>query len=657
VVVLDHDFWRSAFGADPAVIGRSIELDGTRHRIVGVMPAGFRFPIYSTTELWMPIRADGSFLGLPGHGQYMVARIGGESVERAQARADGVARALEEAQPRDGGWSIHLSSLPAMRARDPQLRQAVYVLLGAVALLLLVAGVNATSLLLVRGWSRARELAVRVALGASRRRVMGQLLTESVVLALLSGFAAALVALAALHAILGIMPESITFFAPYAIRMGWRTLAFTFAVAAAIGVLTGVAPALQARRASSKAGTGLTPYATRTPGRSRLRRSLVVAEVAVSVVLLLGAGLLMHSFIRLVRVDPGFRIKDVAVMQLNLSSTSYPSSAERAAFLHRLEERLEAIPGVEGVAVNSRVPPEGGLAFGVQLTAEAQSPAAGPPQILPFASVPPDFFRVLDVRVIAGRSFTAEDAGTDRVIIDQDLARFLWPDQNPLGRRFRIRPDSPWLTVTGVVGDLRMVGPDDREARFGILYPLERNAAPSYVPLAIRTHGDPRPLLQSFRAAVHELDPRQPIEELRPASEFYAQTIDMPRFLLVLMAILAGLALLLAAVGIYGVLAFGVTQRRGDLGIRMALGASVGRVGWGVLREGLLLTGAGLVLGVAISVSLSRLIRGLLYGVEPGDPITTAAVVFVSLVAAALACWLPARRATRVDPAEVLRAE
>ncbi|HET7321416.1 MAG TPA: ABC transporter permease, partial [Longimicrobiaceae bacterium] len=467
VAVLDHAFWRSAFGADPAVIGHSIELDGKRYRIVGVMPEGFKFPEYATTELWMPIHSDGSFLGAAGHGLYFVGRIAPGSLERAQARADAVARGLAEARPREEGWSIRLRSMGQMRAGNAELRRSVYFLMGAVALLLLVTGVNATSLLLVRAWSRSRELAVRVALGASRRRVVGQLLTESVLLALLGGVAAALIALIALHAIRGIMPDSITFFAPYAIQMGRRTIGFTFAVAAATGLLTGVVPALRALRTSSDAATaGLTPYASHTPARSRLRRALVVAEVAISVVLLLGAGLLLHSFVRLVRVDPGFRVENLAVMQLNLPDASYPTSSARAAFLHRLEARLEAIPGVEGVAVNSRVPPNGGISFGVELTAEGAVSPAGQPAILPVAWVPPDFFPVLGVPIIAGRSFTAEDAGTDHAIINRKLAHFLWAGESPLGRRFRIRPDSPWLTVVGVVGDLKMTGPDDRQARF-----------------------------------------------------------------------------------------------------------------------------------------------------------------------------------------------
>jgi predicted permease len=488
---------------------------------------------------------------------------------------------------------------------------------------------------------------------------VSQLLTESVLLAVLGGIAASLLALIALRFIRGIMPESITFFAPYAIGIEWRTLVFTFVVAALVGMLVGVAPALRATRIGSAAAqAGLTPYAAGMPVKSRLRRALIVGEVALSVMLLIGAGLLIHSFVRLVRVDPGFRMENLAVMRLNLSEASYPSAEARSTFLRRLEQRLEALPGVEGVAVNAGVPPSGGFSFGVSLEAEgARQPSGAQPQLLPFAHVPPDFFQVLEVPVVAGRAFTHEDAGTDHAIIDRELARFLWAGTNPVGRRFRVGAESHWLTVVGVVRDLRMMGPDNREGQFEILYPLGPNEAPSYVPLAIRTRGDPQPLLRSFRAAVHELDSRQPIEELRPASEFYAETIDMPRFLLVLMSILSGLALLLAAIGIYGVLAAGVVQRRRELGIRIALGAPLGRVSWEVLREGFLLAGVGAMAGTAAALALSKLIQGLLYDVAPTDLTTIAVVVLVSMTTAAVACYWPARRATRIDPVEVLKAE
>jgi putative ABC transport system permease protein len=654
VVVLNHGFWRTAFGADPGVIDQRIELDGIRHRIIGVMPPGFKFPEYAKTEVWLPIHRDGTILGEEAGRVEVLGRVGPGGPEVARAHAEAFAAVLAVEMGGEAGWSARLMTMEEMRARNSDLHRAVWFLSGAVALILLVAAVNAVSLLLVRGWSRTRELAVRTALGASRRRLIGQFLTESVLLALLSGAVAVVLALFVLEGMRGIMPGSITFFAPYAIEIEQRTLGFTFAVAAAAGLLVGLIPAIQAtRRSTAIAAAGLTPYAARTPAKSRLRRSLVVGAVALSVMLLVGAGLLINSFARLTSVDPGYRVEELAIMNLSLSSSGYPSAEERGLFLQRLEERLETVPGVEGVTV-----PSGGISFGVALQAEGQAPPAeGQPIIIPHSSVTPDYFGVLEIPIRAGRAFTEDDAETDNVIIDEDLARFLWSGTNPVGRRFRLGADSDWLTVVGVISDLKLEGPDDRRGDYEFLYPHSLGQASSYVSLAIRTRGDPAPLFPSIRSAVYELDPEQPISELRPATDVYAETIDMERFLLVLMSVLSGLALLLAAIGIHGVLAFTVAQRRHDLGIRIALGARPEALARGVLGEGLALAAVGVGLGIAGAVAISGLVRSLLFGVEPTDPVTITAVVIVSLTTSALASYWPARRATRVDPAEVLKAE
>lgn len=379
----------------------------------------------------------------------------------------------------------------------------------------------------------------------------------------------------------------------------------------------------------------------------------MVGAVALSTLLLVGAGLLIHSFARLVNVDPGYRVDELAIMNLSLPSASYPSPEERGLFLQRLEERLEALPGVEGVTI-----PSGGISFGVALQAEGQAaPAGAQPKIVPISSVTPDYFGVLEVPIRTGRAFTEEDAGTDNVIVDEDLARFLWSGANPVGRRFRFGDEDPWLTVVGVIGDLKLEGPNDRMGDYEILYPRSLDQASAYASLAIRTRGEPTPLFPSIRNALHELDPEQPVSELRPATEVYAETIGMERFLLVVVSVLSGLALLLAAIGIHGVLAFAVARRQRDLGIRIALGARPAVLARSVLGEGLALAAVGVGLGVAGALALSGLIRGLLYGVEPTDPVTIAVVVAVSLIVAALATYLPARRATKVDPMVALRAE
>lgn len=658
VALLSHSFWRSAFGGDPGAIGRPIDLDGERHRIVGVMAADFKFPEYSHTEVWVPLAEERTAQARTGRIALLGRLRGTEPVEVAQARADALAAGLAEARPRDGGWNVLLRSFAADRGGNPDLRRSVWFLSGAVALILLVATLNGVNLLLVRGWSRTRELAVRLALGASRRRLVSQLLTESSILALVSGAAAVLFALAILRSIQGILPGSITFFAPYAFEVEERTLAFTFAVATVAGLVIGLVPAVLATRLGAAAAEGaLTAYAARTPVRSRLRRVLVVSEVALSVTLLVGAGLMIHSFVRLVRVDPGFRLDDVAIVKLSLSRSGYPTGEARMAFLRRVEERFEAVPGVVGATTGGGGMPAGSLIFTDAIETEHRPVESdGGPSIILGATVSPDFFALFEVRVLVGRALTEADLGTDNAIIDVDLARRIWGDGNPIGGRFRPEAGWPWQTVVGVVGDLKLEGPDDRGADFEMLTPAS-NTASGYASVAFRTAGDPRPLFPAIRAAIHELDPNQPISQLETARSIYAETIDLPRFLLVLMATLSGLALVLAVIGVYGVLAFGVAQRRFDLGVRIALGARPAALSLRVLGEGLALAGIGAVLGVAGALALSGLIRGLLFGVEPGDPATIAAVVVVSLLAAASASLLPALRTTRIDPVEVLKSD
>ena len=657
VVLLSHAFWQSTYGGDAAALGRAIELDGIRHRVIGVMPAGFKFPEYGTADVYLPLRDDGTVLAIARPYVYLLGRLRGEEpLAAAQARADALAAALEEEMPRGRGWAARLAPLGETRGGTGEIRRSVWFLAAGVALILLVAVLNGANLLLVRGWSRTRELAVRVALGASRRRLVTQLLAESTLLALASGAAAVVIALGLLRLVQGSMPEDITFWAPHAIAVEQRTLLFTFAAAAAAGLFVGLVPALAATRVAAAAAQpgALTPYAARTPARSRLRRGLVVAEVALSVTLLVGAGLMINSFVRLVRVDPGFRLDDVAILTLFLSPATYPDGGARMAFLRRLEERIEVIPGVVGATTGGEPLPTAGFTDGSGLENE-DGPARVDGVIIPYASVSPDFFELLDVRIHAGRAFKPADAGTDNVVVDIDLARHLWGDTNPIGRRFRPSRGWPWLTVVGVIGDLRIFGPDERQGDFAYLLPAS-NSAREYASVAVRTAGDPRVLFPAIRAAVHEQDPRQPVVELDTARRLYGEAVELPRFILVLMSVLSGLALVLAAVGVYGVLAYGVAQRRFDLAVRIALGARPISISCGVLGEGLVLAGVGAAVGVAVALALSGLVRSLLYGVEPGDPLTIGAVVLVSLGAAVIASWWPARRATRIDPVEVLKA-
>ncbi|MDX1393321.1 MAG: ABC transporter permease [Gemmatimonadota bacterium] len=655
VAVLNDGFWRSAFGADPEALGRVIELDGIRHRIVGVMPKGFKFPTYSHTEAWVALRSDGTGLGQELHRAELTARLRPEdTIETAQARADALAAALGETAPREAPWTVRLSSFSDWR--NSAADRSLWFLTAAVGLILLVAILNAMNLLLVRGWSRTRELAARLALGASRTRVIGQLLTEGLVLSLAGGVAAVLFALTALRAMQGIMPPAITFYSPYTVGVEQRTLWFTFLVACTVGIVGGLLPALFATRIGVGALSPATSvHAARTPARSRLRRVIVVAEMAMSVALLVGAGLFINSFTRLVRVDPGFRLEDIAMLNLSLPASEYEDGESRMTFIRALEGRLEAIPGVVGVTTGGGGLPASTYVYGESVQAEGAPPTAGglPAGGIPLAAVSPDFFDLFDVEILSGRRFGPADAGTDNAIVDVDLARHLWGEASPLGRRFRIGESGNWRTVVGVVGDLRLLGADDRLGDFEILHPAGSGAF-SFATLAVRSSGPPEALFPALRDAVHGLSPRQPIADLRTAEAEYMDQIAMPRFLLVLMSMLAGLAIALSTVGIYGVLAYGVAQRRYELAVRIAVGATPPELSRKVLLEGLGLAAAGSTVGVAIALAFSGAIRTLLYGVSPTDPVTIGIVVLGSLAVAAFACWWPARRAGRIDPVRML---
>jgi len=657
VALIDHAFWRNELGADAAIVGRVVELDGKPHRVIGVMPEGFKFPEYATTEFWLPLKEDGTLLGRPQPVVHAISRVA--DAAGVEARAAALGTSLLREQDPASRQTLGLHSLHASRGRNPGTMQAIVMLTAAVALILLVAGCNMINLLLVRATSRARELAIRMAVGASRGRVVRQLMTEAAVLSLLSGVVAVLLAMVALKAMQGIMPTSITFFAPYAIGMEGRALFFTFVVAAVSGLVFGSIPAIRAARQTAPAAdAGLTTYAGRSRSSARLRRTLVVAETAISVMLLVGAALLIHNFVKLMAIDPGFEPERLAVMKLTISTARYPDAEQRTLYLQRLEERLEAVPGVTGVTLAQGLPPQTNLSFGVQLEAEgSDGPRPDQPQIVPNASVSPDFFDVVGAEIIAGRALARGDAAAENVVIDEHLARFLWPDGNAVGRRFRMGEQWEWSTVVGVMRDMQMLGPDDRSGDFEILFAMHEEGPAGYLAFAIRTEGDVDALLPRLRAAVREVDAQQPISELEAASTLYVETVDMPRFLLVLMATLGGLALILAGVGIFGVLSFGVSQRAHEMAVRMALGAGVGHVRALVLGEGMLLAAAGTVIGVAAAFAATRLIASALVQVTPGDPASYAVVVIATLTVALAACVAPARRATAIEPARVMRVQ
>ncbi|MBW3535324.1 MAG: ADOP family duplicated permease [Gemmatimonadetes bacterium] len=653
VAVLGRGYYER-LGGDPGIVGRTLRLESGPVTVVGVLRGGVRFPTWGgDADLWIPIRDDFTAADrpIPNVGGLWARLRPGVSLAAAKERADVLAATLQEQEPLEDGWAVRLEPVGAHRAGS-DLKRALWTLSATVAALLLIAWVNGVNLVLVRASARSREMAVRLAIGGSRLRLVRQLLVEGLVMGVLGGLAALALAILAVTGIRGIIPWVVAYSSPHPLEVEARTLAFAFGASLLVGTVLGLAPALQAMR-----GGGLSSLAGQrsddAPGGRRLRSGLVVAQIALSMTLLAGAGLFVKSFARLVSVDPGYDYERIALADIGLSPNRYPGAADRADFFRRLEEALEARPGIEAVTRT-----EGrGFRSGVALEPEDGRPPLDQPNVVPSAPIALDYVEVMGLDLVAGRAFEPADAGSDAVMIDQDLARLLWGRGSAVGRRFRLAEDEAWLTVVGVVRELRLMGRDQREGPYQILYPSSPDGADPWVEVAVRVAGDPRSALVPIRDAVGELDPEQTIWRLRTAADALAQVEEEPRFLATLVSLLALVAVLLAAVGLYGVLAFSVARRDRELAVRMALGADGTRVRAMVLGEGLVVAAAGVVLGLLGALAASRAVEQLLYEVQPHDPATLAVTASLFLAVAAVASFLPARRATRVDPAAMLRRE
>ena len=654
-VVLSDELWRGAFGADPAIVGRTILLGDARHVVVGVMPRDFHYP-RGRVALWMPEPTRLADTVAAGGRVEALARLRpGLAPAAAQATADRVAAALAADRPDVKGWYLGLEPVGQWRA-NPDVRRALLVLAGAVGFVLLIACANAANLLLVQATARRRELAVRLALGATRWRVVRELAAEALLLAAAGGAAGVLLAAAGVRGILGILPSELTTLSYSTIAMDGRVLAFAVAASTLTALLFGLAPAFQAtRRRAALAGGDRS--GTGTIEQRRLRAALAAGQLALSMVLLVGAGLLAHSFARLVRVEPGADVRGLALLDLSPVEARYPTRAERARFYDAVLEQVRAIPGVVTASVVSGTPGTSSFSFDVRLEAEgAGAPLAAQPALLPFGEADTSYFRTLGIPIRDGRAFEAADLepGADVAIVGASLARQLWPDGRAVGRRFRLDSAARWLTVVGVAGDVKLLGPDDREGRFQYYRPV-RPGAGGQRTIAVRAAGDPATLLPSLKAAVWSVDPAQPIDAAETAVARYREPLAKPRFLLTLMLAFATVAALLAAVGLYGVVAYTVAQRTREIGIRLAIGARASRVVAGMVREGALLALAGIAAGLAGALALTRFLASLLFDLSPTDPATLGAVAVALALVAVLATWIPARRASRVDPVIALR--
>jgi putative ABC transport system permease protein len=654
VVVVSHSLWQRRFAGDRDVLGRTITLDTQPATIVGVLPAGFDFPIIRDPEILAPLRIDRT--NACGRGCYtlrVIARLKSDvTFERAQADMDAIAARLEQDYPdENGGVGIRL--VPLHEQVVGPWRAALLVLLGSVGLVLLIACANVANLLLARATDREHELATRVALGASRARLLRQLLTESLMLAALGAAFGLVLGQWGVDLLVSLVPESVPRF--QSVSVDGPTLAVTSAVAVISGLAFGLLPGLRASSPSLQRSLKAGGRGAAAGGHRRFRDTLVVVEVALALTLLVGAGLLMRSFASLVRVDPGFDADNVLVSQLNLVGAGYDEAIERVSFVDRLLTRVRAMPGVEGAGVVYALP-LGGADADANFTIEGRTPPR--PQQEPVAWYRPvshDYFETMKMRLARGRWFEATDEAeaTPVVLINEAAAERYWPDEDPL--RSRVRIGGSLRQVVGVVADTRHFGLD-QAPRPAMYFPYPQLPL-RFTNLVVRTEGEPTALTPSVRRAVAEIDPTLALANVASMREVLSDTVAAPRVITTLLAVFALSALALAAIGLYGVMSYTVGQRRQEIGIRMALGAKAGDVVRWVVGHGMLLLVIGAALGLTFSLALSRFLESLLFGISATDPTTFLVGAVVLAAVALVACYVPGRRAASVDPVVALRHE
>ncbi|HEY6186739.1 MAG TPA: ABC transporter permease [Pyrinomonadaceae bacterium] len=673
VVVLSDGLWQRRFGADPNVLGRSLTLDDKSYVVVGVMPASFRFPVQS--ELWVPGN-HGSAVSPSLAAQFpdsdlsndrdihIYSAIGrlkpGHTLAEAQAEMKAIAGRLSEAYPEtNGGLGVNL--IPLHREIVGGVSSILFILLGAVAFVLAVACTNVANLLLAHATQRERELAIRIALGAGRLRLIRQMLTESLLLSLAGGALGLLIAMWGVDLFVGLSPGDIPRLNE--VGMDGRLLGFTLLVSLVTGLAFGLLPALQATRldpqhALKEGGT----KATEGGRRLRVRNLLVISEIALAQVLLIGAGLLIMSFLRLQAVEPGFNASNLLTARLSLSVTKYSDQKKKIAFYNQLLERLQATAGVRSAALVMNLPLSGSNMNRGFIVEGRPEPRPDENVTVDYQVISSGYFQTMEIPVLRGRAFTDRDVeGSPRVaIINEIMARKYFPGEEPLGKRIAFGDPSKeesWRTIVGISGNVRHESIDEPPFPGAYTpYAQDRESWPR-VALVVRSTGDAAGLAAAVRREMMAIDPGQPVSNMQTMEQLMAASITRPRFIMMLLGLLASIALALAVVGIYGLMSYSITERTHEIGIRMALGAQGRDVLKMVVGQGLRLILIGLAVGLVGAFALTRIMTSLLYGVSAVDPATFVGVSLLLAVVALLACYLPARRATRVDPMEALRYE
>jgi putative ABC transport system permease protein len=657
VAVISHGLWQKRFGADDAALGQTIWLNGKPFTLIGVAPRGMQYP--NKVDAWLPI-ADRSerALSSPVRFYNIIGRLAPRaSIDDARGEMRSLSDRIKEQHQGDKSRFEPIQVVPLEQQIVKEIRPALLILLSAVALVLLIACANVANLLLSRAVSRQREVAIRAALGASRWRLARQLMVESVMLALAGGISGLLLAMWGLDSLLALSPAELPRFND--IGLDSQALAFTLTLSVFTGLLFGLLPAMQSSKVNLTESLKESGWQASTGGRSKYARNLLVmAEIALALVLMTGAGLMIRSFVKLQSIDPGFDPKNALTFSLSLPSTKYDTATKRTDFFGQLIERLQAIPGVESVGAANGLPlAESGL-VGLFYKIEGQSEDEVPEdQFATYFAISPDYFRSLRIPVIEGRSLTDADHKDAAlvVVVNQSFARRHWPTESAVGKRISMSTDKAPREIVGVIGDVKNGGL------------TEVGSAETYIPyqqaimpikaIAVRASLDTASLASAVRAEVAAMDFDLPIYDIRTMEDRVSVHLAKERFMLLLLGLFAALAMTLAAVGIYGVMSHSITQRTHEIGIRLALGAEPRNVLRLMMRHGAMLTFPGILAGAAASIGVTRLMESLLYGVSATDPATLVAVAILLAAVALFACYIPARRATRVDPIVALRYE
>jgi len=661
VVVLSHGLWQQRFGSDPSVIGKRITLDGVSKEIVGVMPAGFSYP--AGRDAWLPVDYDEGFVTKQRGAWYLsvIARLKpGVTPQQSAAEVETIGRTLARQYP-DANAEIGMTTFPLLEAMVGDIRRSVMILLGAVGFVLLIACTNVANLLLARAATRETEMAVRTALGAGRGRLVRQLLTESVLLSLVGAGFGLLLAVWGVELLVNLKPQGIPRLDN--VRVDGVVILFTIAIGVVTGVLFGLVPAFAATRGLSatlkEGGRG----AVTSRGGTRVRGVLVVAELALAVMLLAGAGLLMRSFMKLQAVDPGFKVDPALTFDLTLPDARYKETDQQIAFYDQLLPRLRGLPGVQAASAVMGLPLSG-LDFIISFEVGGRPPV--PPAQQPAMQVrvaTPEYFSTIGIPLKRGRMFTEDDrAQTPKVVlITEAAAKQFFPNEDPIGKTIKLGwgrgPGKPRAggEVVGIVGDIKDEGLSEPNPP-QIYMPL-RQWPVSFVTILMKTSVPPTALTEGARAQVAAIDPNLPLSNVGTLEAIVAKSISQQRFYMTLLSLFAAVALVLAAIGIFGVLSYAVSQRTREIGIRMALGAQERTVITLVVRQAMLLVGTGVLAGTVLALYLSQTMSKMLFSVRPTDPTTFVSVAAVLAGVALFASYLPARRATRVDPIVALRAE